>query len=185
MSSWSFLCWFLLCHIKACLTPPHPLMGSEDFHMTRRSHLWVFPHTHKTMGRVPREFGPRTRSLPEGMLSHTCPTYAVTLCTCEDFSEDAVVKSPPPHSQIMSLLFTMFLQPSALMLSPGKEGVGRTFQYRSDIKYCKCRDQFKSISTAGCGLCGCDTSVGIRCWKQLFHYRDHQHLHLHIPAGDT
>lgn len=30
------------------------------------------------------------------MLSHTCPTYAVTLCTCEDFSEDAVVKSPPP-----------------------------------------------------------------------------------------
>lgn len=42
----------------------------------------------------------RRRSLPEGMLSHTCPTYAVTLCTCEDFSEDAVVKPPPQHFNI-------------------------------------------------------------------------------------
>lgn len=92
--------------------------------------------------------------------------------------------SPPSTPPLrLSFLFTMFLQPSALMPSPGKEGkpgVGRTFQYSSNIKYCKCIDQFKSISR--CGLCGRDTSVGTRCSEQLFHYRDHQHLP--IPAGD-
>lgn len=69
-----------------------------------------FSHTRRRQwARSLMSLGPvqgRRRSLPEGMLSHTCPTSAVTLCTCEDFSEDAVVRSPPPPTLRLCLFFS-------------------------------------------------------------------------------
>lgn len=104
MSSWSFLWWFLLCHIKASPPPPSPPILILSWGL--KNSTWLggaiseFSHTRRRQwARSLMSSGPvqgRRRSLPEGMLSHTCPTYAVTLSTCKDFSEDAVVKSPPP-----------------------------------------------------------------------------------------
>lgn len=103
----------------------HPLMGSEEFHMTRWGHLWVFPHMLKTMGLVLMSVGSihgTQRSLPD-----VCPTYAFMLCPCEDFSEAGAVKGGFFNCWIESFLLRMFLQTSALILSLGKADLGRTF----------------------------------------------------------
>lgn len=102
-------------------TPPPPLILSRGL----KNSTWLggvisqFSHTRRrqwacsllSLGCVQ---GTR-RNLPEGMFSHTLPTYAFMLCTCEDFSEASVI-TPPPFVG----LFLKFLQPSALMPSRRK-----------------------------------------------------------------
>lgn len=62
--------------------PSHPLRGSEEFHTTRWSHHWVFPHTLKTMGLVPHECGLYTRNTRDGFLEVCFPIHVVLMHSC-------------------------------------------------------------------------------------------------------